>query len=585
MKPEVDYSLYLVTDSTEAILGNRDLISVVEQALQGGVTIVQYRDKTSDTGVLIRIARALHEKCKQYSIPLIINDRVDVALAVGCEGVHLGQDDMSVTDARNILGPSKIIGATVSSVEEARIAVERGADYLGIGTLYATNTKKNTKDIIGIAGTRKILESLSHPTSSAAAKQIKTVCIGGINATNIQRILYQLHYSPFSSPSPPTIKPISGAAIVSAIIASSTPKHASSLLRSLITTSTTHPTFLPSNFSPSPSLPSPQTLLNATLTLHKTNPLTHNMTNLVVQNLAANVALNIGASPIMSTNGTEARDLAALHGALVVNMGTSTPEALTQYKLAIEAYNAVGGPVILDPVGAGATAARKDALRFLLGVGYFTVIKGNESEILEVARASHIPIPIPIPSSSSTTTPSPSSSPEQPQPQQQRGVDSTHTLTHPSKLSLVKTLASTLRCTILMTGPTDILSNGTTTLSIKNGHEYLGRVTGTGCTLGTTISAYLAAAAAASSTSSSSSPNDSHGPESKDEVKNIGVLEAALASVLHFEIAAEDAAASLDVKGAGSFVPAFLDALAAYREGVVEGRLGEEWLRGRMRVE
>lgn len=90
----VDYSLYLVTDSTPAILGDNDLCEVVDQAIRGGVTIVQYRDKTSDTGVLISTAKRLHAVTKRYHVPLLINDRIDVALAVGCEGVHLGQDDM-----------------------------------------------------------------------------------------------------------------------------------------------------------------------------------------------------------------------------------------------------------------------------------------------------------------------------------------------------------------------------------------------------------------------------------------------------------------------------------------------------------
>lgn len=90
----VDYSLYLVTDSTPAILGDKDICDVVDQAIRGGVTIVQYRDKTSDTGVLISTAKRLQEVTQRHNIPLLINDRVDVALAVGCEGVHLGQDDM-----------------------------------------------------------------------------------------------------------------------------------------------------------------------------------------------------------------------------------------------------------------------------------------------------------------------------------------------------------------------------------------------------------------------------------------------------------------------------------------------------------
>jgi len=90
----VNYSLYLVTDSTPAILGERDLVEVVRAAVQGGVTIVQYRDKVSDTAVLVSTARKLHAVTRKLNVPLLINDRVDVALAVGCEGVHIGQDDL-----------------------------------------------------------------------------------------------------------------------------------------------------------------------------------------------------------------------------------------------------------------------------------------------------------------------------------------------------------------------------------------------------------------------------------------------------------------------------------------------------------
>lgn len=92
----VDYSLYLVTDSTPALLGERDLVEVVEAALAGGVTIVQYRDKVNDTGAMVATGRRLHGVTRKYNVPLLINDRVDVALAVGCEGVHIGQDDLGM---------------------------------------------------------------------------------------------------------------------------------------------------------------------------------------------------------------------------------------------------------------------------------------------------------------------------------------------------------------------------------------------------------------------------------------------------------------------------------------------------------
>ena len=94
MAPAVEYSLYLVTDSTPAILGERDLVEVVEAALEGGVTLVQYRDKISDTALLVSTARKLHLVTRKHNVPLLINDRVDVALAIECEGVHVGQDDL-----------------------------------------------------------------------------------------------------------------------------------------------------------------------------------------------------------------------------------------------------------------------------------------------------------------------------------------------------------------------------------------------------------------------------------------------------------------------------------------------------------
>ncbi|KAJ4986390.1 hydroxyethylthiazole kinase [Stagonosporopsis vannaccii] len=529
MASQTDYSLYLVTDSTEAILGSKDLVEVVEQALQGGVTVVQYRDKTSDTGILISTAKRLHEKCKQHSIPLLINDRVDVALAIGCEGVHLGQDDMNIVEARRLLGDDKIIGATVSSIEEARIAVERGADYLGIGTLYSTQTKKNTKQIIGVNGIRKILSALDE--AGGKSQNIQTVCIGGVNAFNVQRVIHQLS-APRSSSA--KHKTIDGVAVVSAIVGAQDPKEASSHLQKLIKSpppffKSSGPAFwLEKNEDEVKSVIS--TADKATAAVHSLSPLSHNMTNLVVQNFAANVALAIGASPIMANYGEEAPDLSRLGGALVVNMGTVTPEGLVNYKKAITAYNAVGGPIVLDPVGAGATSVRRDALAQLLSAGYFDLIKGNEREIMAVARASGFTLD---------------------DSSQQRGVDSGDSLfSLEQRAYLVKTIALRERNVVLMTGATDVVSDGVRTYAISNGHAYLGKITGSGCTLGTTLSTYLAA-----------------WPKDK--------LHAAVAGILHYEIAAEHAARREDVKGPGTFVPAFIDELFRRGELVSEGK--ESW--------
>lgn len=139
-RKSLNLSLYLVTDSTPAILGGKDLVKVVDEAIQGGVTIVQYRDKHADTGLMIQVAKQLHRVTSKYDVPLLINDRVDVALAAGVEGVHIGQDDMSIAEARALLPSGAIIGMTASSIAEAQKAIEDGADYLGIGTMFATST-------------------------------------------------------------------------------------------------------------------------------------------------------------------------------------------------------------------------------------------------------------------------------------------------------------------------------------------------------------------------------------------------------------------------------------------------------------
>lgn len=139
-KEDVDFSLYLVTDSTPEILGGRDLVEIVRAAIAGGVTIVQYRDKTSSHDVLVDTAKRLLAVTRAAGIPLLINDHVDVAKAVGCEGVHVGQDDTHITQAREALGPESIIGVSAGTIDEAIAACDAGADYLGIGTIFATNT-------------------------------------------------------------------------------------------------------------------------------------------------------------------------------------------------------------------------------------------------------------------------------------------------------------------------------------------------------------------------------------------------------------------------------------------------------------
>ncbi|KAL1305828.1 hypothetical protein AAFC00_003989 [Neodothiora populina] len=511
----VDYSVYLVTDNTPAILGDKDIVEVVRAAVDGGVTIVQLRDKTSDTGELIKIAKQLHAVTKPKGVPLVINDRVDVALASGVEGVHIGQDDIDLTSARKILGKDAIIGVTANSLEEAEIAAAGGADYLGLGTVFATPTKENSKSIIGVSGVQTILSSLEKQYPD-----VKNVCIGGINASNCQRVLYQS--------TTPTGKRLDGIAVVSAIMAAQDPKKASSDLVRLVSTP---PPFAASS-SATQRRQMTQELIATTIPeitkrLAEKKPLCHNMTNLVVQNFAANVALAVGGSPIMSSNSHEAADLAALGGSLVLNMGSTTPEMRAHHLRAMAAYNSIGGPILLDPVGAGATCARREGVAALMRGGYFDVIKGNEGEIRTVSGAAGV---------------------------KQHGVDSgASQLSLRERAQLVKQVAAREHNVVLMTGTTDVISDGVRTLAVSNGHALLGEITGSGCTLGTTIAAYLAV-------------------EREDK------LLAVLAGVLHYEIAGERAAARKEtVRGPGSFIPAFIDELYLIRQ---ESVAGGEWAQG-----
>lgn len=176
MKPAIDYSIYLVTD--EACLHGRPLLGCVEEALAAGVTLVQYRAKAADGGVLYAEACKLKELCDKYNVPLIINDRLDIALAVGAAGVHLGQDDLPCAVARRLLGEDFIIGVSAHNPAEAVQAVSEGADYLGCGAVFGTATKHDVAKL-GLENLRAIRKAVAVPM----------VGIGGITADNYAEVL------------------------------------------------------------------------------------------------------------------------------------------------------------------------------------------------------------------------------------------------------------------------------------------------------------------------------------------------------------------------------------------------------------
>lgn len=164
--------LYFITDSTT--VPSDCFLPVVEAACKGGATIVQLREKDKSTREYMDLAVATHEITARYGIPLIIDDRVDVALAIGAEGVHVGQSDMPVGIARKIMGPDKIIGATTKTIPQALEAYEQGADYLGCGAIYPTTTHVKTV-ITPVETLKEIVKAVPVPVNA----------IGGLNKDNI----------------------------------------------------------------------------------------------------------------------------------------------------------------------------------------------------------------------------------------------------------------------------------------------------------------------------------------------------------------------------------------------------------------
>jgi thiamine-phosphate pyrophosphorylase len=172
-----DLLLYLCTDRVFAL--GRSLIEAVEAAIAGGATMVQLREKEASTGEFYRIAREVQVLTRRHHIPLVINDRPDIALAVGAEGLHLGQSDLPLPVARRLVGRKMFIGLSASTVEDALRAQVQGADYLGAGAVYPTGSKADAGEAIGPEGLAEI----------CAAVKIPVVAIGGINADNTAEVI------------------------------------------------------------------------------------------------------------------------------------------------------------------------------------------------------------------------------------------------------------------------------------------------------------------------------------------------------------------------------------------------------------
>ncbi len=205
-KPAFDLTLYLVIGGDA--LGGRPLDEVVAAAVRGGVTLVQLREKTRPDAEVIELARALKDLLGPLGVPLIVNDRVEVARAAGADGVHLGQDDLDAARARAILGSDKLIGVSAGTAAEAARVDKAAADYVGIGSVYATPTKPDAGAPIGVAGLSDL---------AAALAPLPAVAIGGIGAGNAAQVMAS--------------GATDGIAVVSAICGAEDPEAAAQALR------------------------------------------------------------------------------------------------------------------------------------------------------------------------------------------------------------------------------------------------------------------------------------------------------------------------------------------------------------------
>ncbi len=172
-----DFRLYAITG--EEFHKGRSLVEVMEEAIIGGVDIIQLRDKKSSKKVVLEKAKQLKVLAEKYKIPLIINDHIDVALAVDADGIHIGQDDLPLEQARKIVGENKIIGISTHQIEEAREAQKHGADYIGVGPIFATQSKEDVVDPV----TTKYIEEVVNEIT------IPFVAIGGIKLHNVDQVL------------------------------------------------------------------------------------------------------------------------------------------------------------------------------------------------------------------------------------------------------------------------------------------------------------------------------------------------------------------------------------------------------------
>jgi thiamine-phosphate diphosphorylase/hydroxyethylthiazole kinase len=433
----MDLSLYLVTDHKCA-----NCEDVVQEAVDNGATIVQLREKTLDTGALISKAQRIHNITEQAGIPLVINDRIDVCLAMDAEGVHLGNDDMDPSTARRLLGPNKIIGVTVHSLDELKKVISEGiADYVGIGAVYGTATKVLKCPPMGTAGVRVLMEYLLNNEID-----LPSVLISGIDENNCAQVIEESTYQG---------RRAQGVAVVSCIMSSSAPGIITKLIRNKMDL----------------LYHTRRMAIEKIQKIRERPPMIHHLTNTVVQNFSANVTLALGASPIMSGEPSEFHELTEMNNSALVLNGGAARVGEVKLSRGMEAYFKAGKHIVFDPVAIGASSFRRQFNTDLFLSHTPSIVKGNTGEIITLIN---------------------SCMGEGGASDLMRGVDSTVNISPCELKKLIQPFTYKYQCIVVSTGASDTICFRDKAIAIGGGSPLMPFITGTGCSLGSVIASFVA---------------------------------------------------------------------------------------------
>lgn len=436
--------LYAVTDTSW--LRGRTLAQQVEEALRGGATMVQLREKELQGEALEQEAREILALCRQYGVPLLINDDVMLAKKIGADGVHVGQDDMSAAKARELLGEDAIIGVTARTVEQAVAAQEAGADYLGSGAVFGTSTKKDAKPM-DPAYFQQICESVSIPV----------VAIGGVTLDNIREL---------------EGRKMSGFAIVSGIFAA---EDIESRTRDL--------------WKAAQELCLPGQVSRLKMEILRKHPVVQCITNIVTVNDCANALLAVGASPTMAHHPEEMEEFAAVCDALVCNMGAT--ESLEAMMAAGKADTAgPSRPVVIDPVGCATSAFRRRKCLELIDAVHPACIRGNGAEIRALATDHRTARGVDDLFLQEKTE-SPADKNGQSGAEISEDQPSSDFSLSEETVRCARQLSRMTGAIVIASGETDYVVCGDRVYSVRGGSAWMTRVTGTGCMLSVLLGAFL----------------------------------------------------------------------------------------------